>query len=104
MAKPTQTHHALGKNGQNGKDKWASRLETEKAGKLSWMDAGAEDLLAAVVAVTGDGAALLLSYTSDRGALAIHVLTDNGTHKLYPTRMEELTEALLLITEIASST
>jgi hypothetical protein len=78
-------------------------MEQEKRGNCTWADAGAEDLLDAVVAATEDGAALLLSLTSDRGALAIHVLEGDTTHKLYPSTVAELNEALQLIAEIARS-
>lgn len=93
----------LRKPGTKGADKWKERLATESRGSCTWRDAGAEDLLAAVVAVTEDGAALLLSKTSDGGALAIHVLSQAGRHKLYPASVAELNEALRLIEEIATS-
>lgn len=89
------------KPGKNGRDKWGERLATERRGKCTWSDAGAEDLLAAVVAVTEDGAALLLSKTSDGGALCIQVLSSSGRHRLYPASVAELNESLRLVQEIA---
>lgn len=98
----SQTVHALtAKPQKNGHDKWTATMLTERGNAISWTDAGAEDLLAAVAAVTEDGAALLLSRTSDGGALAIHVLADGNTHKLYPANVAELNEALAMITSIA---
>lgn len=87
---------------QNGHDKWGRLGAASRLDKLSWQDVDSEDLKAALVAATEDGAALLLSKTSDGGALAIHVLADKSTYKLYPAHMNELTEALSQIVEIAS--
>jgi len=93
----------LRKEHSNGRDKWGERIADSKKGAVSWADAGAEDLLDALVAATEDGAALLLSRTSDGGALAIHVLAGSNTHKLYPASVAELNEALQMIAEIARS-
>lgn len=103
MVKQTNTTHDLRKNGKAGGDKWATRMETEHRGRVTWRDAGPEDLWDAVASATEDGAALLLSKTSDGGALAIHVLTDASRHKLFPATQAELNEALALISEIAKS-
>jgi len=70
---------------------------------ITWADADAEDLLAAVVAVTEDGAALLLSKTSDGGALSVQILNGTGRHKVYPSNQAELNDALALVTEVANS-
>lgn len=103
LARRGGTSHDLKKPAENGHDKWSTALQTARHDRCSWEDVDAEDLKAALAAVTADGAALLLGTTTDGGALSIHVLTDRGTHKLYPAHMNELTEALTLITEIAGS-
>jgi hypothetical protein len=103
MPRKQQVNVELRKQEKNGHDKWSSRFETERRGQVTWSDAGAEDLLDAVSAATGDGAALLLGTTTDGGALTIHVLTTGGTHKLYPATVAELHQALAMIAEIARS-
>jgi hypothetical protein len=104
MPRKAQSTHDLRKAVEsNGRDKWSDRIETERRGRVQWADCSAEDLLDAVAAVTEDGAALLLSTTSDGGALSIHVLTGHGTHKLYPATQAELNAALMMITEIAKA-
>lgn len=84
-------------------NKWDQLGAGGATDKLTWEHCGAEDLKAALVAATGDGAALLLSVTSDKGALVIHVLTDRGTTKCYASDMATLNEHLSMIQEIAGS-
>lgn len=103
MPRKAQITHDVRKAEQNGHDKWKSRFETERRGKITWADAGPDDLLGAVAAATEDGSALLLGKTSDGGALVIQVLTAGGTHKIYPSTQSELNEALSMIEEIAKS-
>lgn len=98
---PTQTTHDLRKNGKGPEDKWGAHFNLKGRGKLTWEDANPELLRAALAAATEDGAGLLLSKTSDGGALSIYVLTNGATHKLYPATAEELSEALQLIVKIA---
>lgn len=85
------------------KNKWDSLGSLESRGGLTWKDADANLLRGAVAAVTGDGAALLLTTTSDGGALCLQVWTEAARHKLYPATATELTEALQLLIETASS-
>lgn len=87
---------------QRKADKWEALKSENDSGKASWTWAGADDLLEAVAAVTADGAALLLSRTSDGGALVLQVWNGDGRHKLYPATVSELNEALRLIKDIAS--
>lgn len=82
-------------------NKWADNFALKSRGNISWKDASPELLISAVAAATEDGAALLLSKTSDGGALSIHVLAGDSTHKLYPATTDELSEALQLILKIA---
>lgn len=82
-------------------DKWASLRNRDGARASSWDWAGPDDLQAAIVAATEDGAALLFSKTSDGGALSIHVITEGPTIKLYPSTATEIAEALQRILEIA---
>lgn len=88
----------------NGKvDKWNEGLrELHSKGKCSWSDAGAEDLKAAIVAATEDGAALLFSRTIDGGALSLQILSGAGRNKLYPASVAEINEALALVVDIAA--
>lgn len=81
----------------NGADKWGDLLAERDTARLSWRDADPEDLQGAIVAATEDGAAVLLSKTSDGGALVLHILTGTSRHKLYPASVAELHEALALI-------
>lgn len=83
------------KNGTAAANKWAAAMLDTRKGCLSWADCGAEDLLAAVAHVTEDGAALLLSKTSDGGALMVQVLVGVGDKpKFYAASMQELNELL----------
>lgn len=93
----------LRKNGQNGANKWGTVSALTEKGSVSWEDADAALLKAALVSATEDGAALLLSKTSDGGALAIHVLHGTSRSKLYPASAQELKEALQLIYQIGQS-
>lgn len=90
-----------GNGNGNGASKWGKKVENSNLSNLSFGHADAVKLQAAIAAVTEDGAAVLLSKTSDGGALVVQVWNGSGRHKLYPTTMAELTEALSLITEIA---
>lgn len=72
-------------------------------GKMSWSLADANLLKAAVVAVTEDGAGLLLARTSDGGALCVQVWEGGIPSKLFPATELELTEALQLVIETAST-
>lgn len=88
----------------NGRgDKYAKLGIGEERGKLTWGSADANLLRAAVAAVTEDGAALLLTKTSDGGALCLQVWAGTNRHKLYPVTALELTEALQVVIETASS-
>jgi hypothetical protein len=79
----------------NGRSKWAKAIEGQRKGSLTWADCGPEDLIAAIAHVTEDGAALLLSKTSDGGALMVQVLvTRDDRPKFYAASMAELNELL----------
>lgn len=99
----TQVTHDLRALPKNAKGKWESSLHLESRGKTTWSNADAALLKAAVVAATEDGAGLLLSKTSDGGALTLYVLDNGSTHKLHPATADELTEGLQLVIEISSS-
>lgn len=101
MARPDRITDLRSNGHKATEDKWELALADRGTRNLTWADAGAEDLLAAVVAATEDGAALLLSKTSDGGALVIHVLTGASRHKLYPSDAAQLNEALSLISRIS---
>lgn len=101
MSRPAKVTDLRSTPGQNGSDKYSQRLTTERRGNCTWMDADPQSLLVAVASVVADGAALLLSQTSDGGALVIQVWTGTARHKLYPATSTELDEALTLIADIA---
>lgn len=82
-------------------DKWKGLANGTGRGGLTWHDADAEELRAAIAAVTEDGAALILSKTQDGGALALQVLSGAGRFKLYPATPDELAAALGHIQSIA---
>lgn len=84
-------------------DRYGQLTHSESRGGLTWVEADATLLRSAAAAVTEDGAALLLTKTSDGGALCIQVWTGTDRHKLYPASATELREALQLIIEIANS-
>lgn len=76
---------------------WQKILEAQGKPRASWTWADAEMLQDALVSVTGDGAALLLSKTSDGGALSLTIL--DGTHRLkwYPASEPELRDILEML-------
>lgn len=72
-------------------NKWTRAMLGSRQANLTWDDVGAEDLKAALVHVTEDGAALLLAKTSDGGALMVQVLVGVGQNpKFYAASMAEL--------------
>lgn len=80
---------------------WGALLNTqEKEDACSWQWADSEELLDAVVSATEDGAALLLSKTSDGGALCIQVWAGTDRFKLYPASSEEVSIVLATIRQI----
>lgn len=79
------------------KDRWGVLGSREKRGNVSFASADAELLQNAVDAVVEAGAALLLSRTSDGGALVLQVWATEARYKLYPATVTELDEALKLI-------
>lgn len=100
--KDSQVVHELRNGNGAGGNKWDQYFTLKSRGNLSWRDASAELLREAIASATEDGAALLVSKTSDGGALTIHVLAGGTTHKLYPATEQELSEALQLIVKITA--
>lgn len=86
-----------------GWDKWLEATLTPEKGKLTWRDADPEDLVDAIAAATEDGAAVLLSKTSDGGALAVQVWAGTQRVKFYAAEMAQLTAILDLIQQVAKS-
>lgn len=86
-----------------GTDKWSTLPALSNKGNLTWEEAAPDLLKAAIAAATEDGAALLLSKTSDGGALCIQLLHGTSRSKLYPSSADELKEALQLIYQMAVS-
>lgn len=88
-------------NGKATKDKYegiGGQVDKETA---TWAWVPVDLLAGAIVAATDDGAAVLLSKTSDGGALCLQVWNGAGRHKLYPARAAEAVEGLQLIYELA---
>lgn len=78
--------------------RWAKlKAQATDTPGCSWDWAPSELLADAIVSVTGDGAALLLSKTSDGGALSLTIL--DGTHRLkwYPASEPELRDILEML-------
>lgn len=73
---------------------WEQVLHKKERNRASWTWADGEVLLDALVSVTEDGAALLLSKTSDGGALALQIWSGTARHKFYPVSSAELNELL----------
>jgi hypothetical protein len=90
-----------GSSSSSPPNKWQAAMDAHRKGSLSWADCGPEDLVAAVAHVTEDGAAVLLSKTSDGGALMVQVLVGVGDRpKFYAASMMELNELLEALTNV----
>jgi hypothetical protein len=63
----------------------------------------ADDLATAIGAVVSSGCALLLSPTSDGGALSVVVYVGDQKHKGYATSAEEFAELLMDVRDLAES-
>lgn len=57
--------------------------QAKARGALTWGDAPAEDLRDMIACVTADGAAILLSVTSDGGALVVRTIVDKESVPFY---------------------
>jgi hypothetical protein len=90
-----------GKKIREQTSKYATNGPNGKKGTATWEWAGAEDVLAAIVAVTDDGCALTFGITSDGGALVVNVLDNGHPAKRYAADTAELNEKLAEITELA---
>lgn len=89
------------KKGQREGDKWENLFLDKGSGRITWNDCDPQSLLDAVAAATEDGAAVLLSKTSDGGALVVRILTDQGSTPFYPASAAALSEVLAMIVEVA---
>lgn len=69
-------------------------------GSLTWADAPAEELLAMIASVTGDGAAVLLAVTSDGGALVVRTIVDKESVPFYAPDMASLNNLLMEVGEM----
>lgn len=83
--------------------KYKALQQQNRPNTIDWTDAPHEDLMAAIVAVTGDGAAILLSRTSDGGALVIRVIDGNTSTPFYPSNAGALNEVLSMIVDAAAN-
>lgn len=82
-------------------DKWQRVMNQSSSRSLSWSMCPSELLKDAVANVTGDGAALLLSQTSDGGACMVQVLVGVGQKpKFYAASLSELEDLLRRLAEV----
>lgn len=87
----------------NAAAKYQKMKDKAKGQGVSWADASQQDLMAVIVAVTADGAAVLFSRTSDGGALVVRVLVDKESIPYYPSSASEIHDALKDILLAATS-
>lgn len=85
-----------------------SRYEKRPRGSsnssIRWVDADASSLHDAVCAVTDNGEAIILSRTSDGGALSITIISGSDKHRWYPNSVAMIEEDLAEILELARAT
>jgi len=79
-----------GRTGLAGKNGYAVRPNYRSVASLSWRDIGDDIVAGLVTTVTEAGAAVMLSVTSDGGALAITVLDGDSKVKEYPRSETEV--------------
>lgn len=98
-----EKHYGKFKKNSTAPSKYDRIKDARSKGGLTWEDADSEQLKAAAVAVTEDGAALLLAKTSDGGALVIRVVKDRESTPMYPASTQDLHSTLDLIKQVAES-
>lgn len=83
-------------------DKWRELQKSvnTRRGSLTWMDCPSQELVEVAASVTEDGAALLLSKTSDGGALVLRVIVDRESVPFYAPDMAALNALLLEVGEM----
>lgn len=77
------------------KDSYSVRPNYRSLAAISWSDIDSDIVSSLVVAVTAAGAAVMLSKTSDGGALAITVLDGDSKLKEYPRTETEVSNFVL---------
>lgn len=82
-----------------GSSPYESLAGAGSSGNLSWAQVEPALLRQAIAVVVGRGDAVVVSSTSDGGALSLRVLSDKQVHKWYPASMDELHA---LLRELAS--
>jgi hypothetical protein len=82
--------------------KWGRVGPTKDRDPIHWSSCDARVLQAAIVAATEDGAAVLLSKTSDGGALALQILSGSARYKYYASNTVELDDLLREMTATAN--
>lgn len=103
MGETVQMRKNGAKNGHTEVSKWMAASLAPERGKLTWWDAPAEELRDAIASATEDGAAVLLSKTSDGGALHIQIWSGVDRPKFYAPDMATLNALLELLTETAKT-
>lgn len=78
----------------SGSGKWTKYQANGKPKDADWSKVDVELLVAAIVSVTGEGAALLLSRTRDGGALCLTLCDGDDRLKLYASTREEMNDHL----------
>lgn len=79
--------------------KYAAMKRQASRRGVSWTDVPAVELVECVSALVEDGAAVLLSRTSDGGALVLRVLDQQESTPWYATNAAEINEMLEILTE-----
>lgn len=104
MANPAKQAnlHPVPKNGA-GRASRLMELAKQQQAKVSWADVDNQILRDSVVAVTGEGAAIMFGQTSDGGALSLLVLDGSEKIKQYPNSVESAESVLRWITQMYSN-
>lgn len=98
----TSAPKPVGKFPSKSGDKWGQVGPSDKTDPISWRSCLAQTLQDAIVAATEDGAAVLLSKTSDGGALALQILSGAARYKYYAADSVALDDLLREMTMTAN--
>jgi hypothetical protein len=94
MARDNEPGMTPKRKGTSGSGKWTKYKARENSGDADWSKVDEALLLAALVTVTKEGAALLFSRTKDGGALCLTLCDGDDRMKLYGRTREEMNDHL----------
>lgn len=103
MARNNEPGMGRAKKQTSGSGKWSKYNGQQGNGDATWGKVDASAIVAALVAVTDAGGALLLGKTRTGGALVITVCDGDDRIKFYSTTREETCDQLGQITDTASA-